>query len=47
MERHASRMEPGLYDPGTAKRMRYESWRRRRGRRPEPPPGHPSSPSGN
>ncbi|HXF37031.1 MAG TPA: VWA domain-containing protein [Actinomycetota bacterium] len=41
MERHASRMEPGAYDPSTAKRMRYESWRRRRGR--SQPGGDPSS----
>lgn len=40
MEFHASMMEPGRYDARTAKRMRYEAWRRTRGR-PGPPSERP------
>jgi small-conductance mechanosensitive channel len=44
MERWASRMERRLYDSGTAKQMRYESWWRSQGRAPRRPRS-PSSPS--
>jgi Ca-activated chloride channel family protein len=44
MERWASRMERRLYDSGTAKQMRYESWWLSQGRAPRRPRS-PSSPS--